>query len=84
MKESRLQITGTKREVLTKYHTIKKPVISSKKRNNSMNLYASNHIASKGTMINLSSKAPNKTPVDHPQEPSRLLTAIISIKQGTH
>lgn len=35
-------------------------------------------------MINLSSKAPNKTPVDHPQEPSRLLTAIISIKPGTH
>lgn len=38
----------------------------------------------KETMINLSSKAPNKTPVGHPQEPSRLLTAIVSIKQGTH
>lgn len=30
-----------------KYHTIKKAVMSSKKRNNNMNLYASNHIASK-------------------------------------
>lgn len=35
-------------------------------------------------MINLNSKSPNKTPVDHPQEPRRLLTAIIITKQGTH